>query len=82
MPWLSFLHGGVVIIEASSLIHARTLAALRELGRVSHVAEGHFIDPEPPWRTTPRPAPRSSTIAKMRPVQKMAVIEPAHAARL
>jgi hypothetical protein len=49
MPWLSFLHGGVVIIEASSLIHARTLAALHELGRVSHVAEGHFIDPEPQW---------------------------------
>jgi hypothetical protein len=43
---LSFFDGGVVIIEASSLVHARTIAALHELGRVSHFAEGHFIDPD------------------------------------
>jgi hypothetical protein len=45
MWWLMFLSGGVVIIEASSLIHARALAAAHGLGRVSHFAEGHFIDP-------------------------------------
>jgi hypothetical protein len=44
--WLSFFDGVVVIIEASSLAHARTIAALHELGRVSHFAEGHFIDPD------------------------------------
>jgi hypothetical protein len=46
MWWLSFLDGGVVIIEASSLIHARTLAVLHGLGRVSRFAVGHFIDPD------------------------------------
>ena len=46
MWWLSFFDGGVVLIEASSLVHARTIAALHELGRVSHFAEGHFIDPD------------------------------------
>ena len=46
MWWLTFLNGGVVIIEASSLIHARSLAAARGLGRVVHFAEGHFINPE------------------------------------
>jgi hypothetical protein len=46
MWWLSFLHGGVVIIEGSSLTHARMLAAQRELGRVSGFAHGHFIGSE------------------------------------
>ena len=46
MWWLTFLNGGVVIIEASSLTHARALAAAHGLGRVSHFAEGHFINPE------------------------------------
>ena len=46
MWWLTFLHGGVTIIEASSLTHARALAAAHGLGRVSHFAAGHFIDPE------------------------------------
>src|ERR1700680_2031278 len=46
MGWLTFLNGGVVIIEASSLIHARSLAAAHWLGRVAHFAEGHFINPE------------------------------------
>ena len=45
MWWLTFLNGGVVIIEASSLIHARSLAAAHGLGRVVHFAEGHFISP-------------------------------------
>jgi hypothetical protein len=46
MWWLTFLHGGVVIVEATSLIHARTRAVLYGLGRASHFAEGHFIEPE------------------------------------
>lgn len=45
MWWLSFRHGGVVVIKASTLVHARLLAARDGLGRASHFAEGHFIDP-------------------------------------
>jgi hypothetical protein len=44
--WISFLDGGVVIMEASSLLHARTLAAASGLGRVTQFAEGHFIGPK------------------------------------
>jgi hypothetical protein len=43
MWWLSFRDGGVVIIGASSLVHARLLAAGDGLGRASHFVEGHFI---------------------------------------
>jgi hypothetical protein len=46
MWWLTFLTGGVVIIDASSLTHGRALAAAHGLGRVAHFAEGHFINPE------------------------------------
>ena len=46
MWWLSFLGGDVVIVKAASLAHARLLAALNELGKVSHFAEGHSISPE------------------------------------
>jgi hypothetical protein len=45
MWWLSFRLGGVVVIGASSLVHARLLAAQNGLGRASHFVEGHFIDP-------------------------------------
>jgi hypothetical protein len=44
--WLTFRHGDVVIVEAASLVHARTVAALNGLGRPAHFAEGHFIEPE------------------------------------
>jgi hypothetical protein len=44
--WISFLHGGVVIVEASSLPQARMFAALRSIGRVAHFAEGHLISEE------------------------------------
>jgi hypothetical protein len=44
--WISFLNGSVLIIEASSIAHARTLAALRGIGRVSHFAGGHLISEE------------------------------------
>jgi hypothetical protein len=46
MWWLSFLDGGVVIIQASSLIHARMLAAQHGLGWTLYFANGHFINPE------------------------------------
>ena len=45
MWWLLFHNGGVVVIKASSLVHARLLAAQNGLGRASHFVEGHFIDP-------------------------------------
>ena len=44
MWWLSFRGGGVVVIKASSLVHARLLAARNGLGRASHFVEGYFID--------------------------------------
>jgi hypothetical protein len=46
MWWLLFRDGGVVIIGASSLAHARLLAAANGLGRASHFVEGIFIDTE------------------------------------
>lgn len=46
MWWLLFRDGGVVIIRASSLVHARLLAAASGLGKASHFVEGNFIDTE------------------------------------
>jgi hypothetical protein len=46
MWWLLFRDGVVVIIGASSLVHARLLAAANGLGRASHFVEGNFIDAE------------------------------------
>jgi hypothetical protein len=46
MWWLTFRRGDVVIVEASSLLHARMLAAQYGFGRPAHFAEGDFIDPE------------------------------------
>ena len=46
MWWLSFRGGDVVIMEAASLAHARLLAALNELGRVSQFVEGYSINPD------------------------------------
>ena len=46
MWWLSFSDGSVVIIAASSLAHARLLAAAKGLGRASHFIEGSRIDTE------------------------------------
>jgi len=46
MWWLLFRDGGVVIISASSLVHARLLAAANGLGRASHFVEGNFLDIE------------------------------------
>jgi hypothetical protein len=46
MWWLSFRDGGVVIVNAASLAHARLLAAANGLGRASHFVEGNLIDTE------------------------------------
>ncbi len=46
MWWLSFSDGSVVILSASSLTHARLLAAAKGLGRASHFIEGNRIDTE------------------------------------
>jgi hypothetical protein len=46
MWWLSFSDGSVVIIAASSLAHARLLAAAKGLGRASDFIEGNRIDTE------------------------------------
>lgn len=46
MWWLLFRDGNVVIIAASSLVHARLLAAGNGLGRASQFVEGNFIDTE------------------------------------
>jgi hypothetical protein len=46
MWWLLFRDGGVAIVGASSLVHARLLAAADGLGRASHFVEGNFIDTE------------------------------------
>jgi hypothetical protein len=44
MWWLSFRDGGVVIISAKSLAHARLLAAANGLGRASDFVDGNLID--------------------------------------
>jgi hypothetical protein len=46
MWWLSFGDGNVVIIAASSLAHARLLAAAKGLGRASDFVEGSRIETE------------------------------------
>jgi hypothetical protein len=46
MWWLSFSDGSVVIIAASSLVHARLLAAAKGLGRASNFVEGNRVDIE------------------------------------
>jgi hypothetical protein len=42
--WLTFRGGTAVIVEADSLVHARLLAAVNELGRASQFHEGYPID--------------------------------------
>jgi hypothetical protein len=46
MWWLSFRDGSAVVIDASSLVHARLLAAAQGLGRVSDFVAGLFTDSE------------------------------------
>jgi hypothetical protein len=42
--WLSFLGGGAVIVEASSLVQARLLAASNNLGRISQFDQGYAVN--------------------------------------
>jgi hypothetical protein len=46
MWWLSFLGGGVAIMEATSLAQARLLAVVNGLGRASQFVEGYSINPD------------------------------------
>jgi hypothetical protein len=46
MWWVSFRDGTAVIIKASSLAHARMLAAVHQLGRVSQFVDGYLLSPE------------------------------------
>ena len=43
---LSFLGGGVAIMEATSLAQARLLAVVNGLGRASQFVEGYSINPD------------------------------------
>ena len=44
--WLSFLGGDAVIMEASSLVQARLLAASHNLGRISQFDQGYAVNPD------------------------------------
>jgi hypothetical protein len=44
--WVSFRDGTAVIIEATSLAHARLLAAVLQVGRVAQFADGYLLSPE------------------------------------
>jgi len=46
MWWVSFSDGTVLIIEASSLPHARLLARMDQIGRNSQFVNGHLLSPE------------------------------------
>jgi hypothetical protein len=46
MWWLSFRDGTAVIIEATSLAHARMLAVVHQIGRVSQFADGYLLSPD------------------------------------
>jgi hypothetical protein len=47
MWWLSYQEGVLILdVEASSLTHARLIAAAEGFGRVSHFEDGYCIDPD------------------------------------
>ena len=46
MWWISFRDDTAVVLEASSLAHARMLAAVHRIGRVAQYAYGHPLSPE------------------------------------
>jgi hypothetical protein len=71
MWWLTFRHGDVVIVEASSLLHARTVATQFGLGRPSHFAEGHFIDPDRAALIPPKSIGRMLTPLEARQVREL-----------
>jgi hypothetical protein len=43
--WLSLRGGGAAIVEAESMVHARLLAVVNDIGRASHFTDGYPIDP-------------------------------------
>jgi hypothetical protein len=46
MWWLSFRDGSAAVIEATSLLHARMLAAVHKIGRVGQFVDGYELSPE------------------------------------
>ena len=46
MWWLSFRDGSPVIIEATTLLHARMLAAVHKIGRVAQFVHGYELSHE------------------------------------
>jgi hypothetical protein len=44
--WLSFRGGTAVVMRAESLVHARLLAVVNELGRAHLFDDGFRVDPE------------------------------------
>jgi hypothetical protein len=69
MWWLSFRDGSVVIIAASSLVHARLLAAAKGLGRASDFVEGSLIDERLP------PIPEEFVGRSLSPVDARQLLE-------
>ena len=71
MWWLSFLGGGVVIIEAASLAHARLLAVVNGFGRASQFVEGYPIDAQLAARVPDHSFGRILTPGEARPLLKL-----------
>jgi hypothetical protein len=46
MWWLSFRDDTAVVVEATSLLHARMLAAVQEIGRVAQFVQGIQLSPD------------------------------------
>jgi hypothetical protein len=46
MWWLQFEEGNAAVVAATSLVHARLVAASQGLGRASKFVEGYSIDAE------------------------------------
>ena len=43
--WLRLRGGGAAIVEAETMVHARLLAVVNDIGRASHFTDGYPIDP-------------------------------------
>jgi hypothetical protein len=46
MWWITFRDGSAVVLEASSLAHARMLAAVQQIGRVAQCVAGYRLSSE------------------------------------
>jgi hypothetical protein len=69
--WLSLLGGGAVIIEATSLAHARLLAVVNGCGRASQFVEGYPIDAHLAGRIPDRSVGRMLTSEEARQLLKI-----------